>query len=311
MNFAVNNDGDYYPRVTATFTASKTSLDKVNDGNFWYTLHPPNRWATTGSSNATDSLEIDFGTARRLDTVKLYFLDDGTNIVAPASYALEFHDGKSWKPVPSQRRTPEKPAGHRANTIQFTPRDIAKLRATFTHAKGGFTGLTEMEAWGEGTRPYVAPPAKPGNLAYNPSGQGFPNASASHSDVYGGVPKSAIDGRIIYKTNPVNRWTSYGSTNLSDWLEVDFGEPREVSRAELYIFDDRGGVQAPANYIVQYFANNEWRDAANQVKSPVTPAGGAMNTVTFGKVSTPRVRVVFTHTGKARSGVTELELWKE
>ena len=188
---------------------------------------------------------------------------------------------------------------------------VTKLRANFTHAKGGFTGLTEIEAWGEGTLPYVTPPAKPGNLAYNPTGKGFPKATASHSDVYGGVAKSAIDGRIIYKTSPVNRWTSYGSTNATDWLEVDFGEAKEMSRAELYIFDDRGGVQSPADYRVQYFANGEWRNAANQSKSPATPIGGAMNTVTFTKVSAPKVRVVFTHKGNARSGVTELEFWRE
>jgi len=311
MNFAVNNDGDYYPRLTASFTAPKTSLDKANDGNYWYTIHPPNRWTTVGSTNRADSVEVNFGTARRLDTVKLYFLDDGTNVLTPASYALEYHDGKTWLPIPNQQRIPKEASGHRANTVQFAARDIAKLRAVFTHAKGGFTGLTEIEAWGEGALPYVAPPAKPGNLAYNPTAKGFSKASASHSDVYGGVAKSAIDGRIIYKTNPVNRWTSYGSTNTSDWLEVDFGEAKEVSRAELYLFDDRGGVQAPASYTVQYFADGEWRDAANQIKSPAAPLGGAMNTVTFNKVTTPKLRVLFTHHGKARSGLTELELWKE
>lgn len=321
LNFAVNNDGDYFPRVTATFTAAKTALDKLNDGNYWYTIHPPNRWTTAGSSNAADAVEIDFGTARRIDSVKLYFLDDSdpvtnarqepSKILTPASYTLEFHDGNAWQTIPNQQRIPAAPASHRANTVQFAARDITRLRATFTHAAGGFTGLTEFEAWGEGALPYIAPPAKPGNLAYNPTAQGFPKATASHSDVYGGVPKSAIDGRIIYKTNPVNRWTSYGSTNLSDWLEVDFGEPREVSRAELYIFDDRGGVQAPTNYIVQIFANGQWQDAANQVKSPAAPIGGAINTVTFQKVSTPKVRIVFTHKGKARSGVTELEFWRE
>ena len=58
-------------------------------------------------------------------------------------------------------------------------------------------------------------------------------------------------------------------------------------------------------------ADGEWRDAANQIKSPAAPLGGAMNTVTFNKVTTPKLRVVFTHQGKARSGLTELELWKE
>ena len=321
MNFAVNNDGDYYPRLAASFTASNASLDKINDGNYWYTIHPPNRWTTAGSTNASDSIEIDFGAPRRIDTVKFYFLDDSdtetdprrepTKIVAPARYTLEFQNGSAWRSIPNQQRTPATPSGHRPNTVQFTARDVRKLRATFTHAKGGCTGLTEIEAWGEGSRPYVPPPGRPGNLAYNPTGKGFPKATASHSDVYGGVPRNANDGRIIYKTNPVNRWTSYGSPDATDWLEIDFGEAQEVSRAGLYIFDDHGGVQAPADYTVQYFSNGEWQEARNQLKSPAIPTGGALNTVAFDKVTTPKIRIVFTHQGKARSGVTELELWRE
>jgi hypothetical protein len=167
MNFAVNNDGDYFPRLSASFADAKAPLSKVNDGNYWYHVRPPNRWTCAGSANASDWLTIDFGVPRRIETVKLYFLDDATsgasggtssaspklirdsrssspqNIVAPKSYALEFFDGQAWKPIPNQKRTPEQPAGHRANTIQFVALDVQKLRAVFTHAPGAFTGLTD------------------------------------------------------------------------------------------------------------------------------------------------------------------------
>jgi hypothetical protein len=36
-----------------------------------------------------------------------------------------------------------------------------------------------------------------------------------------------------------------------------------------------------------------------------------MNTITFGRVSARKVRVVFAHAGKARSGLTEIEVWEE
>jgi hypothetical protein len=45
--------------------------------------------------------------------------------------------------------------------------------------------------------------------------------------------------------------------------------------------------------------------------SPDRPTGGAVNTVTFKPVRTPKVRIVFTHRGKSRSGVTEVEMWAE
>jgi len=307
LNFAVNNDGDYYPRLTASFTDPKTSLEAVNDGNYRYTVHPPNRWTTQGSPHTSDWLEVDFGTARRIDTVKLAFLDDGTGIIAPQSVTLEHFDGTTWKPLGSA-----KPIGHRFTSITFASREIARLRAVFVHAIGGFTGLTELEAWGTGTLPYTPPPPRPGNLAFNPTGQGFPKATASFHDIYGGLPEKAIDGKVNYKPTPVNRWTSYGSPKKTDWFEVDFGVAKEVSRAELAIYDDHGGVQPPESFTVQYFsAEGQWRDVENLVKSPQVPAGSALNTATFTRVMTTKIRIVFTHRGDSRSGLTELELRAE
>jgi hypothetical protein len=329
MNFAVNNDGDYFPRVTASFSDPKTSLYQANDGNYWYHLHPPNRWTAAGSTNAQDWFAVDFGTNRRVDTVKLYFLDDrantrgGTNsasptstgesgissirtsIVTPASYELEFFDGRAWKKVPNQRRTPKDPEGRRANTIQFRALDVARLRVTFEHGRNGRTGLSEIEAWGDAEASYQPAPPPVGNLALGAK------ATASFWDRFGGVPQLAIDGKVNYRPTPVNRWTSFGSSNATDWLEIALDTPKEISRAELYIYDDRGGVQAPGAYTVEHWMDGEWREAGDQRKLPAAPIGNRINEVTFTRVTTQKIRFVFKHKGRARSGVTEVQLWRE
>ena len=311
VNYLVNNDGDYFPRLTASFSNERAPLEKVHDGNAWYHLRPPNRWTTEGSSNATDWLEADLGTARTLDTVKLYLLDDGGKVTAPARFELDYWAGSGWKALPGQTRAPERPTGHRANVVRFPPLAVQKLRAVFTHGPGGRTGLSEIEAWGALDGAYQPAPPPVGNLALNLRGDGFPKASASFHDRFGGLPRLAHDGKILYRPNPINRWTSYGSTNLSDWLEVDFGERKELGRIELCLFDDRGGVQAPAAYTVEVWTGAEWREVPDQVKAPARPIGSAVNTVTFSRTATSKFRVVFTHQGKARSGVTEILAWKE
>ena len=311
MNFAVNNDGDYFPRLTASFVAQGTSLSKINDGNYWYHKDPPNRWTSAGSPNASDSIMIDLGAKRRLDTIKLYFLDDGGPIVPPADYQIEYSDGAGWKSFPDQKRTPSKPTGHRANQIHFPATDVEKFRIVMTHAADGKSGLTEVEAWGDGILPFIPAPMPAGNLAFNRSGQGFPKASASFSDRFGGKPESAIDGKINFLPTPMNRWTSFGSPNATDWLEIDFGAEKEIGRVEIHIYDDRGGVQAPAKYSLQRSAGNEWVDIEGQVALPKIPTGGMTNTVTFPKIKATKFRIVFTNKGEARSGVTEVEAWQE
>ncbi len=309
LNYAVNNDGDHYPNLTASFTAPDSSLAKVNDGNCFYTTRPVNRWTTLNSPNPQDWIEVDFGAERKLDCIHLAFLDDGKGIVAPQKYEIQIPHGAAWESLPEQKHTPAEPTGHLMNRVTFPEQALKKFRVLLTHAPGGFSGLTELEAWGIGSLPYVPVPPQPGNLAYNPTRQGFPKATASFHDVYGGVPTSATDGRKSYQPNPVNRWTSYGSPNAQDWLEVDFGEAKEVRRVELYIYDDKGGVQPPTSYTVQSYTGTEWQDIANQKKNPALPAGSAQNTVTFDSVTTSKLRVLFTNRDKARSGLTELEIF--
>src|SRR5262249_54970522 len=67
VNYAVNNDGTYFPRIIASYTAPGTSTAKLIDGNYWYHVSPPNRWTCEGSPNATDWLMLDFGTRRRIN----------------------------------------------------------------------------------------------------------------------------------------------------------------------------------------------------------------------------------------------------
>ncbi len=309
MNYAVNNDGDYFPRLTASFSHPQAPLTKVNDGHAWYTLHPPNRWTTAESPHPADWLEIDFGTPRPLSEIKLYFLDDAGEIRAPRSFLLESWQDTAWMPLPEQRRSPAEPTGHRANSVSFPALETSKLRVTFTHAEGARTGLSEIETWGEARHPYTPAPPPAGNVALNMKREGYPKASASFSDRYGGVPENANDGKLNFLPNPVNRWTCYGSPTPSDWLEIDFGTPREIGRVEVLLYDDRGGVQAPESYTLQTFANDEWREIAAQTKTPEVPAGGTANTVTFPPLTTAKLRVLFTHKGEARSGVTEIEVW--
>ena len=312
FNYAVNNDGDYFPSYDASHTGPGSSLAMIYDGQYRYDTPPTNRWTSVGSTEEADWVSIDLGMPRPIDTIKLFLLDDGEGVVAPSRFELQHWDGKAWVEVPGQNRNPKTPAGGRPNTISFPETPLQRLRVVLHRPKGASgTGITEFQAWGSGTTPYQTPPPAAGNLSANTSGAEFPKASASFHDRFGGVPKGAIDGKIIFRPNPVNRWTSYGSPNETDWLEVDLGEPKTFARVELHIFADRRGVHAPTSYKVQYLSGDRWVDVKGLKKSPETPKGSAKNSATFDKVTSRKIRVVFTNAGKARSGLTEFEVWEK
>lgn len=314
-NFVVNNDGTYFPRVTASYTSPKTSISKLNDGNYWYVPHPPNRWTCEGSPHEHDWVVIDFGVERTIHTVKFYPLDDSGEreaaVRAPQRIELEAWIDNDWRPIKSPSEVLDKPQGHRANVVKFNPIAVAKLRVTLHHRPDGKSGLSELEAWGDVPLPLELAPPPTGNLAYNPKPDGFPKASASFSDRFGGEPSSAIDGKTVFLPSPMNRWTSYESKSETDWLEIDFGRAVEFRRVELAIYDDRGGVQPPTSYLVQHWTGTEWRNVGNVQNSPEQPVGSQWNQARFDPVKSSKARIVFTHRGQSRSGVSEVMVWND
>ncbi|HMF16792.1 MAG TPA: discoidin domain-containing protein [Gemmataceae bacterium] len=242
--------------------------------------------------------------------MKLYFLDDGKQVTPPSRFDLEYWDGKTWTLVPKQIRSPKEPTGRRAHVIRLPELQTSKVRAVFRHGTTGRTGLTEFEVWGDAALPVASAPPPAGNLALNKGGQAFPKASASFTSRFDKV-EFAIDGVVNFNPTPHNRWTCFESPNESDWLEIDFGAPKKVARIELAIYDDRGAVQAPKQYNVQYWNGAKWQDARAQKKLPLEPVGSQLNEVRFQEVSTSKVRVVFSHNRKARSGLSEIFIWSE
>jgi hypothetical protein len=218
---------------------------------------------------------------------------------------VEEWTGGRWRAVRGQVRTPARPEGHRANTVAFPRIRTAKLRVVFTHRPGAATGLTEIEAWTHTPLP-LPPPTGPGpDLAYNPTGRGFPRASASFTSRYDSVAE-VNDGRIAFTRASRNRWTAYGSPHPSDWVEIEFGARRTVRAVDLYLWGDSGGVKAPRRYAVEYWDGRGWAGATVLAQTPGRPETWALNTVVIAPVETEKIRVVFEHALPAFTGVTEL-----
>lgn len=341
-NFAVNNDGRHFPVATASSFLPVTPPFYAVDGNRWYHPSPPNRWVAfldqgdpsgEGKAERSDWFVLDFGVSRKLQEIRLHFLDDGPGypqeatgeegesgfpmdrgaegppILPPARYDLQAWNGEAWTEIPSQTRRPLEPTGRQANRVTFPELSAARVRVLLHHQPGATSGFTEIEAWGSEGLPLTAPTAPVRNMAWNPGDQESPRVRASFTASSDDV-QQAVDGQIALTRYSRNRWTAYGSPNRTDWLEVDLGEVRTVARVELFLFADGGGVAAPADYRVQLWLDGRWQDV-DASRVPEEPLAWALNMVRIEPTETSRVRVVFSHALPQASGVSELRIWPE
>jgi hypothetical protein len=264
-----------------------------------------------GMKKDTARIKVDFGASRSINTVKLYFPDDGEGVVPPESYEVQYWTGNEWDAIPSSNRKPDSPTGRRPNTLHFEPLETTKLRAVLNTQPGAATGLTEFEAWSDADIPLPEPNDHGKNLAYNPDSTGYPKVSASHT--YQGDSIAEINDMKtpMLDIHRENRWTAYESANASDWVQVSFGSPAKVQRLDLYLWGDGEGVTAPSSYTVEYWTRSGWEKAKTVTQRPITPLAMAHNTVLIEPVQTSRIRVHFNHAGDARTGVAELMVWSE
>lgn len=334
INYAVNNETAYYPRIKASSGAANTSTAQAQDGAYWYHISPPNRWASA-ESDTEPWISIDFGIERPVKTVKLYLLDDDgqkdfiaephhgfkgpqkytqpSSVAVPQSIRLEYKKDGKWLAVPGVKWADSTPAGDKPNAANFLELKTTGLRAVFTPQKGKTVGVSEFEAWGEGELPLEQPAdfrTKLGNnIALNQKGEGYPKATVSFQSQFDKNPLVAIDGKIHYNGGADTRWTAFDTKNATDWIEIDFDTMKSIHAVVLCIWADQGGVKTPTQYDIQYYSDSVWKDIPNTDKDPIVPAANKDNIVTFESIKTSRIRIVMTHQKGSSSGLTELEVY--
>ncbi|MFF4520903.1 discoidin domain-containing protein [Streptomyces bluensis] len=131
--------------VSASHTGSGSNVAGAVDG------YPTNEpfWGAGGSANSQDWYELNFGTARTLDEVRLYFKDSrpaSTTYRAPSAYTIQYYDGGSWVNAPGQTRSPAAPRAN-YNLVRFPAISAQRVRVLATNTSGARTGLTEVKVY--------------------------------------------------------------------------------------------------------------------------------------------------------------------
>lgn len=135
-------------------------------------------------------------------------------------------------------------------------------------------------------------------------------ASASHTSPWESVA-AVNDGIDPPSSNdPVNRRWGTWPQRGEQWVRLDWPAPVRVDAADVFFFDDGGGVRVPASWRLQYWSGEPggWVDVPGA--SGYEQAPNRYNRTTFGSVTTTAMRAVL-QSGAASVGVLEWKVYAE
>ncbi|GAA2007587.1 hypothetical protein GCM10009838_87400 [Catenulispora subtropica] len=244
-------------------------------------------WSSLGAytTNHTEWVQVDLGSARSLDRVDLYPRSDGAN--AGQGFPIDFTiqtsaDGTNWTTVSTQ--TGYARPGATAQAFPFAPVNARYVKVTGTNLSTDPLGhyhmqFAEIEALG-GDLALGRPATTSSSVEYTNEGWLTANLTngAHHTDVWNS-----------------SGWSSAGSStaNTTQWARVDLGGPSRISRITLYPRDDapNTGMGFPSAFTVQISADGtNWTTVASQSSYPRPGAGGiafdfAATTARYAKVT--------------------------
>ena len=300
VNYSVNNSDEFYPKAIASFPGIRHSIQKINDGQYWYLTPTTNQWSNIYSEEAQDWAGIDFGTDREIERVSIYFVEDNDQIRAPEKYTLEYWDGKTWKEIPKQKRQYKIPMAQMGNAITFNKLITSKIRVLLFPKENFNVGISEVETWGEAVFPISTPAAEENNVNAR-----F-EASASYTSRFDRV-RTIIDGVI----DPNGRWTAFESPNKSDWVQIDFNRNMTTNLVYTYFYQDNTNIFPPESVTIQYWDGESWTNVKNQKSVPEKAEGNSLNIIKFDEIETNKIRVLMLHRSGKYSGVYEVEFFRK
>jgi hypothetical protein len=108
----------------------------------------------------------------------------------------------------------------------------------------------------------------------------------------------------------IPRWTSWPQRGKNQNIEMVFKKPVNLQSFSVYWYDDRGGVQTPESWRLEYRnANNRWEAFPLYTTDSYTVFAGQFNMVHPGRpITTSALRLQMTAKNDAAVGILEVKV---
>jgi hypothetical protein len=304
--------------VTASSTYSSAyPTSAANDGD-----RKGLNWGAGGGWNdATtnvwpDWLEVDFNGSKTINEVDVFTLQD--NYQSPSDptptmtftlygvtdFQLQYWTGSAWANVPGGAVSGNNLVWRQ---VTFSPLTTSSIRVWITGALGGYSRITEVEAY-----------TSPVNVALAANG-GVTTASSSYSNAY---PSSAAnDGdRKGVNWGAGGGWNDATANAWPDWVEVDFNGLKTISEVDVFTLQDN--YQSPSDptpamtftlygvtdFQVQYWTGSAWAAVPG---ASVSGNNLVWRQFMFSPLTTSAIRVWITNAPAGYSRITEVEAYTQ
>ncbi|MBQ3247165.1 MAG: glycoside hydrolase family 127 protein [Alistipes sp.] len=88
------------------------------------------------------------------------------------------------------------------------------------------------------------------------------DVKASYTNSRGDDVVAVMDGKVPTHSHDksILRWTSWRQQGKDQHIEITFKKAQPVECVSVYWYDDKGGVQLPKEWSIDYLANGEWHE---------------------------------------------------
>ncbi|MFG2045129.1 OmpL47-type beta-barrel domain-containing protein [Dactylosporangium sp. NPDC048998] len=214
-------------------TERPVSLAAVTDGN---TANEP-YWGNYGTTEKNGYIELDLGSAKSFDNVKVTFVSDrqAGGYHEPSRWWIQVPDGNGgWKEVPNQFKNPTVPAA-KFNEALFNTVSASKVRVVFTNSPTYYTAISEIQIFNSGRAvPAVTNQAPVVSVARDASADG--NLSTK-------LVATASDDGIPYDSDLTFGWETVSAPQGAG---VIFSDPKALTT--------RVTGTLPGDYVFRFFA---------------------------------------------------------
>ncbi|WP_188194247.1 galactose-binding domain-containing protein [Nonomuraea sp. SYSU D8015] len=180
----------------------------------------------------------------------------------------------------------------RSTVVSFSEPGTYRLKVTATDGEKTTSTTVTVAATPQAAQVNIAPKATPTASYTSP----WEKVTAINDGI---DPPRSNDG-----ANP--RWGTWPQQG-SQWVQLEWPVPVRVNKADVYFFDDTGGVRLPASWKIQQWDGDSFEDVTGVASYP--KAIDAYNTVSFDTVTTSRLRVQL-EAGGASVGLLEVKVYE-